>query len=146
MSAPKEVVERHLAAFNAKDADAEPHRADAEVVAPGAQPRGRDQILDWFRGYWEAFPDANLEIDQSIESGQHVANEGRLVGTHTGVLRTPDGDVPPTGRSVNLRWMAMYEVAGDEIVFEHLYFDSMEFLTQLGIAPGAEAETAVGGA
>lgn len=132
MSDPKEAIERHLAAFRAKDADAEPFSADAELVAPGGmQLRGREQILDWLRGYWEAFPDARLEIVRSIEAGPLAAAEGMMIGTHTGILRTPDGEVPPTGRGVEIRWMAMYETSGDELVSEHLYFDSAEFLTQL---------------
>jgi predicted ester cyclase len=134
MSAPLEVIDRHFAAFAAKDADAEPYSAGAEVMAPGAQVRGRDQVLAWLGGYWEAFPDARLEATHSIASGRHVAREGKIVGTHTGVLRTPDGEVPPTGRAVELRWMAMYEVAGEEILFEHLYFDSADFLMQLGLS------------
>jgi predicted ester cyclase len=140
MADPKEVVDRHLAAFNAKDRQAEPFSAHAEVVAPGAQPRGREQILDWLGGYWEGFPDARNEIARSIEAGPLVAAEGKLTGTHTGPLRTPQGEVQPTGRSVEIRWMAMYEVRGDELVSEQLYFDTGEFMTQLGLAPApAEA-------
>ena len=127
-------VERHFAAFEAKDADAEPVSADAEMVAPGAQLRGREQILEWLGGYWEAFPDARLEVVHSLGDGQLTAVEGRLTGTHTGILRTPDGEVPPTGRSVQIRWMGMYETRGDDLVVEHLYFDSAEFLTPLGVA------------
>ncbi len=144
MSAPMEVIERHVAAFEAKDAKAEPFSADAEVVAPGAQLRGREQVLDWLGGYWEAFPDARIEIVRSIESGPIVAAEGRLIGTHTGILRTPEGEVPPTGRHVEVRWMAMYEVPGDELVSEHLYFDPTEFLTQLGLGQGVPADAAAG--
>ena len=134
MSDPKEAVDRHMAAFKAKNADAEPFSADAEVVAPGAELRGRDQVLDWLRGYWEAFPDARLEIVRSITQGPLASAEGMMIGTHTGPLRTPEGEVPPTGRSVQIRWMAMYETDGDELLSEHLYFDSAEFLTQLGLA------------
>lgn len=140
MSAPNEVLERHVAAFAAKDADAEPYSADAEVIEPGGRHQGREQILEWFGGYWEAFPDARIEIDRSLESGSRVAAEGRLTGTHTGILRTPDGDVPPTARSVEVPWMAMYEVRDDELLSEHLYFNSAEFMIQLGLAPGASAE------
>jgi hypothetical protein len=62
MSDVNDVIQRHLAAFKAKDADAEPWNTNAEVVAPGAKLRGREQVLDWLRGYWEAFPDAHIEI------------------------------------------------------------------------------------
>jgi hypothetical protein len=37
--------------------------------------------------------------------------------------------------------MGMYEIAGKEIASEHLYFDQMEFMMQLGLAP-APAEAA----
>jgi hypothetical protein len=59
-----------------------------------------------------------------------------LTATHSGVLQTPNGEVPPTGRSVELRWVAMYETRGVEILSEHLRFDQVEFLTQLGLMPG----------
>jgi steroid delta-isomerase-like uncharacterized protein len=144
MSDPRDVVERHLAAFRTKDADAEPFSADAEVVAPGATLRGRQQIIDWLAGFWEAFPDSHLEIVRWVAADQLAAAEGKFVGTHTGVLRTPEGEVPPTGRAVDIRWMAMYETAGDELVSEHLYFDPNEFLTQLGLTAGAPAEALAG--
>jgi predicted ester cyclase len=67
-----------------------------------------------------------------------------MIGTHTGVLQTPEGEVPPTGRRVEIRSMVMYEARGDELVSEHLYFDQMELMTQLGLAPGAPAEAAAG--
>ena len=135
MADPMAVLERHLAAWNSKDGDADPWSLEAELVTPDGQARGRKQILDWLRGYWEAFPDARNEIVRSISTGALVAAEGRMTGTHTGTLRTPDGDVPPTGKRVEIRWMAMYETAGDEIVSEHSYFDQIEFMTQLGLAP-----------
>ena len=34
MTDPKSVIERHVQAFGAKDAEAEPWSADAEIVAP----------------------------------------------------------------------------------------------------------------
>jgi predicted ester cyclase len=125
-------------------AEAEPWSADAEVVAPVGQFRGRDQILGFLRVYWEAFPDARLEIVRSISEGPLSAAEGLMIGTHTGVLQTPEGEVPPTGRRVEIRWTAMYEARGDELVSEHLYFDQVEFLTQLGLAPAVADEAAAG--
>ena len=134
MTDPKSVIERHVQAFGATDAEAEPYSADAEIVAPVGQFRGRDQVLGFLRGYWDAFPDARLEIARLIGEGSLAVAEGLMIGTHTGVLRTPNGDVPPTGRPVKVRWMAMYEVSGDELISEHLYFDLSEFMTQLGLA------------
>jgi predicted ester cyclase len=61
--------------------------------------------------YWEAFPDARLEVARSIEEGSLAAVEGTMSGTHSGVLRTPEGEIPPTGRRVEIRWMAIYGLA-----------------------------------
>jgi hypothetical protein len=50
------------------------------------------------------------------------------------VLHTPNGDVAPTGRAVELRW-ATYVTDGDTLKSEHLFFDQMDFLGQLGLLP-----------
>jgi predicted ester cyclase len=48
-------------------------------------------------------------------------------------LRTPAGEVPPTGRSVRFRWAGFYRTHGDELASESLYFDQAELLAQLGL-------------
>jgi predicted ester cyclase len=135
MDDPKRVVERHVEAFNAKDADGEPWSDDAEFVAPSGSMHGREEVLGFLGVFWEAFPDARLEPSSVLAEGAAVAAEGRFIGTHSGVLRTPDGDVAATGREVEFRWMSSYQVRGDELASEHLYFDQVELLGQLGLMP-----------
>ena len=131
------VVDRHLAAFNAKDPDGYPWAEDIEFVVPGSDPlRGREQVLGFIRGFWDAFPDSRIEIDRMISDGASGAAEGTFTGTHTGTLRTPGGEVAPTERRVEFRWMAMYDFTGDRLAAEHLYFDQAELLGQLGLLPG----------
>jgi predicted ester cyclase len=135
MTDPKGVVERHVEAFNAHDPDASPWSDDAEFVAPNASLSGREEVLGFFGVFWEAFPDGRLEPLGFLAEGSAVAGEGRFIGTHTGVLRGPEGDVPATGRQVDFRWMSRYETRGDELTSEHLYFDQTELLGQLGLMP-----------
>lgn len=135
MADPKHVVERHVAAFNAQDADAEPWTNDAEFVAPNASMRGREEVLGFLGVMWDAFPDGRLETSRLLVEGSAVAAEGRFIGTHSGVMRTPEGEIPATGRQVDFRWMSSYEVRGEELASEHLYFDQAEFLGQLGLMP-----------
>lgn len=137
MSESKQAIERHVTTFNAQDFDASPWSSDAEIVAPGGQFRGREEVRGFFQVFWQAFPDARLELGRLIGEGSFAAAEGSLTGTHSGVLQTPGGEVPATGRSVELRWAAMYETRGDEIISEHLCFDQVDFLTQLGLMPAA---------
>jgi predicted ester cyclase len=78
-------------------------------------------------------PDLRLEVKQLVTDGSAAAAEGILTGTHDGVLHAPDGDVPPTGRPLELRWAAVYATDGDTLKSEHLFFDQMDFLGQLGL-------------
>jgi predicted ester cyclase len=111
-----------------RDSDAEPWAADAELVASGGQASGRDNVIGFLGVFQEAFPDLRLEIKQLLTDGPAAAAEGALAGTHDGVLYTPDGDVAPTGRAVELRWAAVYLADGDTLKSEHLFFDQMDFL------------------
>jgi predicted ester cyclase len=132
----KAVVLKHIAATNDHDDDAEPWAADAELVAPGGHAKGRDNVLGFLGVFHEAFPGLRLEVNQLVADGPTAAAEGTIVGTHNGVLHTPNGDVPPTGRSVELPWAAIYLIEGDTLKSEHLFFDQMDFLGQLGLLPG----------
>jgi predicted ester cyclase len=132
MAETKQVVERHVEAFNGRRADAEPWTEDAGFVAPGASMRGREEVLAFLGAFWEAFPDGRLELSRVFGEGSVAAAEGRFVDTHSGVFRTPTGEVPATGRLVDFRWMSAYE-ARDKLAAEHLFFDQVELLTQLGL-------------
>jgi len=63
------------------------------------------------------------------------------VGTHTGPVTLPDGtQIPPTGRSVQIRGMEFVQLRDGEIVVDNLYYDSLAMLAQLGLVPlGATA-------
>lgn len=137
MSDPKSVFERHVAAFNAHDADADPWSAEAELIGPDVQLRGRSEVLGFLRVWWDAFPDARNEVRRLAADGSVVAAEGIFSGTHTGSLMSTGGEVPPTGRRVEFRWSVICETRGNELVSEHLYFDQLGLLTQLGLAPTA---------
>jgi predicted ester cyclase len=108
---------------------------EVEVAAPGAQVSGRDNVIGFLGAFHEAFPDGRLEVKQLLSDGPAAAVEGTFVGTHDGVLHTPNGDVAPTGRAIEFRWAAVYATDGDTLKSEHLFFDQMDFLGQLGLLP-----------
>ena len=132
----RDVVLKHLAAVNDHDNDADPWAADAELVAPAGQASGRDDVISFLAVFHEAFPDLRLEIEQLLTDGPAAAAEGIMTGTHDGVFHTPNGDVAPTGRAFALRWAAVYVTDGDTLKSEHLFFDQMDLLGQLGLLPG----------
>jgi ketosteroid isomerase-like protein len=53
--------------------------------------------------------------------------------THTGPLVSPNGDIPPTGKPVTLDFVDVTQFAEGRIAREHIYFDQMAFLSQLGL-------------
>jgi ketosteroid isomerase-like protein len=63
---------------------------------------------------------------------------GTFTGTHDGVLRSPAGDVPPTGRAVRVPYLQVLRVRDGKPVSFRLMFDRQELLEQLGLAPAAE--------
>jgi predicted ester cyclase len=83
---------------------------DVAWEVPGASLRGRAEVLAHFSAYWEALPDMYQTIDREVEAGPFAATGARCTGTHQGTLRTPGGDIPPTGRRVDFTLGEIYEV------------------------------------
>jgi predicted ester cyclase len=94
-----------------------------------------------WRQYGEAFkaglPDAHMEVTNVIESGDMVAVEARFVGTHTAPLMSPQGELAPSGRSIDLAFSDFFELEDGKIVRHGVYYDQIAFMTQLGLMPEA---------
>jgi ketosteroid isomerase-like protein len=105
-----------------------------ETTDPGM---GTVYGLASFRSYLETFkramPDARALVEHIYEVDGTVIVEGRFMGTHTGPLSSPDGDVAPTGATVDLRFTDVSHVDGGVIVSYHTYYDQLGLLTQLGL-------------
>ena len=98
--------------------------------------KGRDEIVRYLGGFLSAIPDFTWEPLAEHESGDTSIDEGWVVGTNTGPLPLPDGSImPATGRAVRVRGCDIATVTGGVIVRHHFYYDQMELLTQLGLAP-----------
>lgn len=110
---------------------------DAVITTPDAgEIRGREAIVGYLTTFSVAFPDFAWEPTAEHEAGDTAVDEGYVVGTNTGPLELPDGTViPATGRSVRLRSVDIATVKGGQIVQHNFYFDQMDVLTQLGLAP-----------
>jgi predicted ester cyclase len=137
MGQAAEVMRRDIAAFNDRDVREimAVHSSDCEKAVPGARLLGSDQVVAWRSALWEAFPDIQLEVTRAVEEGSAVAIQGLARATHRGTLRSPSGDIPPTGRSVEITWSDDYEVRGGRIVSTRLHFDQLSILEQLGVTP-----------
>lgn len=137
---PAEVARRHDDGWNSKDIEERKALCspDIELEMPGGMSlRGIDQVNQMENVFWEALPDSRIKrLDEHV-AGETVIAEGVLSGTQTGPFRTPQGEIPPSGNPVSLRFASVKRVVNGRIVSEHLYFDQMEFMMQLGALPAS---------
>jgi steroid delta-isomerase-like uncharacterized protein len=138
MPSTREAADRHVKAFNEKNLEqlVQNESPDIEFVIPGGIAlRGQDQVREYMKLFWSAFPDMKVSEDYRVIAGDTAVTESTYSGTHTGTLRTPSGDVPATGRHVQGRQVAVQRVKDGQVWSEHVYFDQMEFLGALGLIP-----------
>ncbi len=138
----REAFERGTATFNAHDIDgfAEVLADDVVFAAPGGmRGEGRRACVEFYGGWHSAFPDAHLEIHAVHFIDDVAVEEGTFSGTHNGVLHTPTGDVPPTGRAVSVDYIHVLRFRDGLHVALHLMFDRLLMLEQLGLIPAPAA-------
>jgi len=95
-------------------------------------PEGYKQVILFFE---EGFPDSGIEITNLLATEDQAVVEFIGRGTNTGPLHMPTGDVPPTGRVVEMRFCDVYRVSNGKIVSYRSYYDVFGFLQQLGLIP-----------
>lgn len=139
MGEARAIVEKHYAGVNeAHDIKIANlvHADDVDGYAPGAGSfTGADAFDQFSAPFFEAFPDATMHPVNWIETDEAVVVEGSFRGTHTGVLHSPEGDVPPTQRPLDLKFVDVFRVKDGKVASHHVYFDRLDFMAQLGLAP-----------
>jgi len=93
---------------------------------------GPEKIIELFKGWKTAFPDAVGTVTSSVASGNTAALEVTWKGTHSGPLETPEGTIPASGKRQETSAAVVYVFEGDKIKASRHYFDSMTLLKQIG--------------
>jgi steroid delta-isomerase-like uncharacterized protein len=96
--------------------------------------KGREAIEKNYTAYFRAFPDFKAEFTLILTSGEYLILEGYWVGTNTGPMPSPEGEIPATGRSVKIKFLSLAKISPEGLTAEdRSYFDSASFLRQLGL-------------
>jgi ketosteroid isomerase-like protein len=138
----REAFERGTDTFNAHDLDGFASVLAEDVVfqAPGGmRGEGKPACLEFFGGWLSAFTDFHVEVHNVYFIDDVAVEEGTYSGTHNGVLRTPAGDIPPTGRAVSGEYVQVLRFRDGKHVSFNLAFDRLQMLEQLGVVPAPAA-------
>lgn len=137
------MLEQAIKGLNAHDWDAygRMFSEDVAVYSPGSKEPsiGRSARLQWVIDLFEAFPDGIIELKGMFGEGDRLCAEFAFAGTHTGPLKTPGGEVPPTNARVEFPYIIAYDYLGDEATEIHEYYDQLELLLPLGLMKPAGA-------
>jgi predicted ester cyclase len=133
----REAFEKGTDTFNAHDIDgfSSVLADDVTYRAPGISGQGKVACTEFFAGWFGAFPDAHVEVHALHVTGDVAVEEGTFTGTHNGVLRSPAGDIPPTGRPVTIYYLQVLRFRDGKHVSFNLMFDRLLMLEQLSLIP-----------
>lgn len=135
MGQARETMDRITQAIIAGDRDAlrQLYADDAVGEAPEGRLDGGEAIVEYVMSLRLALPDLSWEAQATFENADSALDEGRLVGTHTETLSTPEGDVPATGRRLRLRECDVVTVRDGRAVSHRFYYDRLDLAAQLGL-------------
>ncbi len=131
------VVRAHYALFNKRDFDqaAILNAPDATWVnvATGETFRGPEGYRQFVQGWATAFPDARVEVTRLVADEEGAAAEFIGRGAHNGPLKGPAGEVPPTGRAIEMPFCEVFRMKEGKVAGVRLYFDTATLMRQLGL-------------
>ncbi len=94
---------------------------------------GPEKIIELFKGWKQAFPDAAGTVTSACASGDNAAIEVTWKGTHTGPLTTAEGTIPASGKAMETPGAVFYTFEGSKIKSMRQYFDSLTLMKQIGV-------------
>ena len=111
--------------------------ADARYheLATQRKVEGAEKIVELFKGWKTAFPDAAGTVTSAVGSGNTAALEVTWKGTHTGPLETAEGTIPASGKRQETPAAIVFTFEGGKIKEDRQYFDLMTLLKQIGAQP-----------
>ena len=131
-----DVAKEQVIAYNEKDWNRARAALAPEVVYDEVGTRrkleGVDDVLTAWKGWATAIPDSRATFHSETVSGNTAVLEITWKGTHSGPLNTGKGEIPATGKKIELRAIQVVDVADDRVKSVRQYFDMGTLLQQIG--------------
>lgn len=136
------VMREVFAAFHAHDLARFRALLAEDVIMPDASGTGStlvgpDAVVRAVSMMADAFPDLRVTVRNAFADGERGVAEVLREGTHTGPLRLPVGEVPPTGRALRLPECIVFQVRDGRVVSMTAYTDPLSGMAQLGLLPAS---------
>ena len=129
--ANKAVVRRFVAeVWNGGDLAVADELVHPAYAVEGVE-RGPDFVQRNAAAFRAAFPDQECAIEQLVAEGDWVAARLTLRGTHLGPL----GQIPPSGRRVEMREMVFWRAEGGRLRAIWSVGDALGLRVQIGAIP-----------
>ena len=109
--------------------------AQFNIIPFDARFSGKEGYLQLSRGWSGAFPDGRCNVNNIVAGEDWVVAEFAGRGTQTGTFYTPEGEIMPTGKRVDVPFCDVFKIENGKIVSYNSYFDSATFMKQLGLIP-----------
>ncbi|MEW6195377.1 MAG: ester cyclase [Bacteroidota bacterium] len=123
--------------FNKKDFSRSHKRiadnAELTVVPFNMKLWGGEGYLQMVQRWADAFPDGYCDVQNIYACEDWVVGEFIGKGTHTGILMSPNGQISPTGKKVEIHFCDVIKIKDGKVVSINSYFDSTTMMHQLGI-------------
>jgi steroid delta-isomerase-like uncharacterized protein len=108
------------------------------VIPEDLEMNTRDEVLAWFRRFFDALPDLHLDVEEVVVAGipgrERATVRWRMTGTFSG---GPLMGIAPTGHHIQLRGMDLIEIEDGRIAGNVIYYDGLAFARQVGMLPAA---------
>jgi len=132
----KALVRRWIEEMNKGNLDIMDEIIAADYVYHNAFPppeevRGLEEYKQAMAGYFTAFPDVKITIEDQIAEGDKVVTRVTFSGSHKGEL----AGIDPTGKKVTIRAIFIVRFSEGKAVEEWENFDTHGMLRQIGAVP-----------
>jgi predicted ester cyclase len=96
---------------------------------------GRERFKRFVARRRGSFPDWHITVEAWVAAGDTVVIREAIRGTHAGVLETPVGVLPPTGRHATWTGIQIWRIADGRVAQWWGLIDELRLLQQLGALP-----------
>ena len=136
------MMQTHYGAFNDRDFDRGSALAaedlDLTQVPFGSVNHGPEGLRQFYEFWAGSFPNSRAELVNVVAAEDAVTAEGIFRGTHEASLASPVGEIPATGRKVEIWHCFVFAVKNGQLASGRLYFDVATLMQQLGVTAGGE--------